>query len=183
MAFLRLKDYDQLIQQDNLEVVTDDDLAIRREGELDAQAEVESYLCHRYDVAKIYPDLVKFTAGDTYDTGDLVAYPGVGGKIYSAKEDGVTDSPADDPGKWQEGDTRSPLIKRVTIDLALYHLHARVNPRNIPELRMTRRDEAIAWLKMVNAGKITPKLPLLQDPLTPGRSVTWGSNDKFNHTY
>ena len=64
---------------------------------------------------------------------------------------------------WKAGDTRNQLIRRVMIDLVLYHITARIKPRNIAEIIGTRRDEAITWLKMVARGEITTSLPTLLD--------------------
>ena len=47
------------------------------------------------------------------------------------------------------GDTRNALVKRHVIDITLYELHSRINPRNIPELRIQRRDDAIKYLMNV----------------------------------
>ena len=63
------------------------------------------------------------------------------------------------PQYWQQRDTRDPLILTYCIDIALYHLHSRINPRQIPELRQTRYEQAIRWLREVNAQKVNPHLP------------------------
>lgn len=81
--------------------------------------------------------------------------------------------------KWTTGDNRNQQLVNYFIDITLYHLHSRVAPRNIPELRVKRYDDAIAWFKMA-AGKgdntVTADLPLLQ-PKQGGR-IRWGGNIK-----
>ncbi len=57
---------------------------------------------------------------------------------------------------------RNPLIIMYCIDILLYHLHSNINPRNIPELRKTRYDSAIEWLKRVAAGGLNPNLPVTE---------------------
>jgi phage gp36-like protein len=183
--FLRRTDYLKQIRNENLEVVVGGDDSIRKDAELAAQAEIESYLRHRYDMAKIFVDLLSYDSGDTYNTGDLITFPDVEDEIYSAVEDALTGvSPVDDPTKWTKGDTRNPLIKMHLVDMTLYHLHSRINPRNIPEFRIARRDDCISWLKMVAKGQITVDLPILlpeEDKI--GLKIKHGSNEKFNHNF
>lgn len=69
--------------------------------------------------------------------------------------------------KWTAGDNRNQQIVMYLIDITLYHLHSRINPRNIPDLRKERYDGnnpqqnggAIAWLKRVASGDLTADLP------------------------
>ena len=189
--FLRQTDYLKQIRAENLEVVIGGDSSIRTEAELASQAEIESYLRHRYDMAKIFVDLPIYDNATPYTTGDLIAFPDSEDDIYSVTADidgedqtitGV--SPVDDPAKWVKGDTRNPLIKMHLVDITLYHLHSRINPRNIPDFRIARRDDCINWLKMVAGGKISVNLPVLE-PLEDqiGLKAKWGSNEKFNHNY
>lgn len=51
-------------------------------------------------------------------------------------------------------------FKMLWIDISLYHLHSRISPRQIPELRGIRYDSAISFLQKVNDGKLSPKYPL-----------------------
>lgn len=39
---------------------------------------------------------------------------------------------------WTQGDNRDQKIVQAVVDIVLYHLHARISPRNIPELRVIR---------------------------------------------
>jgi len=78
--------------------------------------------------------------------------------------------------KWTLGDNRNPQLVNYCIDIALYHLHSRIAPRNIPELRVVRHDQAIQWLKDSGQGKITADLPLIQ-PKQGGR-IRYGSEIK-----
>lgn len=82
------------------------------------------------------------------------------------------------------GTERHPLIKMYMMDIALYHLHARVVPRNIPELRIDRYTQAQMWLFKVSMGELNPKLPKLTN--TSGESNSdfrFGSNDKYDHQF
>ena len=52
------------------------------------------------------------------------------------------------------GSDRNALLITLTVDLVLYDVLSRINPRNIPELRMQRRDEATDLLKNTNEEKL-----------------------------
>lgn len=76
---------------------------------------------------------------------------------------------------------RNPVILMYAIDITLYHLHSRINPRKIPELRKERYQSAKEWLDLVQKGERNPvDLPVLPD----GEKdyVLYGSNQKrTNH--
>lgn len=76
---------------------------------------------------------------------------------------------------------RDQQILSTAIDISLYHLHSRIAPRNIPELRQTRYDNAIMWLKMCATGQVTPALA----KLTPesGMRIRYGGNKKNINNY
>lgn len=84
---------------------------------------------------------------------------------------------------WTLGDTRSPLIVRYVIDITLYELHSRINPRNIPEFRIQRRDDAISYLKNVANPRmnIQADLPFKLFKDKQGTDITWNSNPKIDH--
>ena len=82
------------------------------------------------------------------------------------------------------GDDRNPLIVMYLIDCVLYHIHARITPRNMPQVRVDRYNAAMMWLEKVADGKISPDLPVKEDgdgeQISPFR---FGSNTKFNSEY
>ena len=72
-----------------------------------------------------------------------------------------------DTTKWTKGDNRNQQIVLYLIDITLYHLHSRINPRNVPDLRKERYNGnsptdsggAIGWLKSVAHGNVNADLP------------------------
>jgi phage gp36-like protein len=76
-----------------------------------------------------------------------------------------------------EGDARNQQIIMYTTDIALYHLHTSIAPRQIPEMRYERYNQAIEWLKGCSKGTIVPNLPQL--PTESSNKLQWGSNPKF----
>jgi hypothetical protein len=100
---------------------------------------------------------------------------------------------------WTPGDNRDQQMLQKVIDIALYHLHARIAPRNIPELRITRylgqdKDRAmgtggilypiysaLGWLQACARGEVTPQLPVLQPK--QGSRIRYGGNVKAINSY
>lgn len=137
--FLTIHDYPRLIKDQNLQQVIQGNEALLEQAGLDAQAEMESYLNQRFDVA------VEFA---------------------------------------KTGDDRNPLLVMYLMDMALYHLHTRITPRNIPEVRGIRYENAINWLNKVASGKLTPQLTRLADGGgEPELRSRHGGNEKYKHQW
>lgn len=82
---------------------------------------------------------------------------------------------------WTLGDNRSQQLVTYIVDIALYHVHSRISPRNIPELRVYRYKQAADWLKASARGEVTAALPLLL-PAQGGR-IRYGGNIKQTNSY
>ena len=80
-------------------------------------------------------------------------------------------------------DERNKLIVMYCIDIVLYHVHSRIAPRQIPELRGIRYDSAITWLKMVAKGTLNPNLPLIEtiEPNSSGSIIYQGFSKRSNN--
>jgi hypothetical protein len=83
--------------------------------------------------------------------------------------------------RWIMGDNRDQQLVTYIIDIALYHVHSRIAPRNIPDLRVKRYDDAVKWLKMCAKGDVTAEMPVIQ-PRSGGR-VRFGGNVKQINSY
>lgn len=91
-----------------------------------------------------------------------------------------------DNTKWAVGDTRNQQIVLHLLDITLYHLHSRINPRNVPDLRKERYDGngptqsggAIGWLKRVASGDVTADLPNISPQ--QGMSIRYGNANGMN---
>lgn len=78
-----------------------------------------------------------------------------------------------------EGSQRNELLLLFVKDIAVWHFVNLGNLCTDMELREKRYDRAVAWLKGVQRGDITPDLPLKddsQDGFVP--TFAWGSNPK-----
>lgn len=82
----------------------------------------------------------------------------------------------------ETGADRNPVVIMYLLDMTLYHLHARLAHVQMPKIREERYKRAISWLEMVNAGKLTPDLPLkaTEDQAT---GLRFRSNAKFGHQF
>jgi phage gp36-like protein len=151
----------------------------------------------------------EFDPALTYATGAVVAKDG---KIWQSNTNILTPSPWDedewdelcaedalfhviaetstagvlptDTNEYQAGDTRNPTILMYVIDIVLYHLHCRLNPRQVPEIRVSRYQAAIDYLKDVAEGVVTPNVPIRKDDEDKDiMNFRMGSNPRFKSDY
>lgn len=98
----------------------------------------------------------------------------------------VTNTYPTDATKWTLGDNRNQEVVQYLLDITLYNLHCRINPRNVPDLRKERfdgnepqqRGGAIGWLKNVAGGKIYLDSPEVLPE--QGNSINWGNSNGSN---
>jgi len=92
---------------------------------------------------------------------------------------------------WELKDSRDQKMVEILIDIALYHVHSRINPRNIPDLRRIRYDGddanqrggAIGMLKMIRDGKNSLDIPIYTDK-NKGSIYQYGNGeDAMNLNY
>jgi hypothetical protein len=86
-------------------------------------------------------------------------------------------------GYWIREDIRNAKLLSVVIDLALYNVLTNGVPRNIPEIRLMRRDSAIIWLKDVRYGRVTLTDTPIYNNKDKGQTIRYGSNKKLNYGY
>lgn len=86
-----------------------------------------------------------------------------------------------DATKWTEGDNRTQSVLMIVIDICLFHLHSRISPRNIPDLRKDRYTNAIQMLQAFARGEMTAKLPLIQPK--SGQRIRYGGAIKNQNSY
>jgi len=56
------------------------------------------------------------------------------------------------------GADRNSELVMYMVDMVLYHLHSRITPGQVPELRSQRYQDAMEWLKAVASGDFMPAL-------------------------
>jgi len=77
---------------------------------------------------------------------------------------------------WAQTDNRYPLFVELAMDMALYNVHARINPRNIPDLRIERNREALDQLERWASGTDTAEVLNINTADQTGYSIRWGSS-------
>lgn len=85
----------------------------------------------------------------------------------------------------QEGTDRNPQLVMILCDVALYHLVAWLPKRIGFEIRETRYNNAISWLKDVQSGKASPHLPPLTDDIGNdiGNPIRYGGWNKSQYQW
>jgi len=77
---------------------------------------------------------------------------------------------------WTVGDNRYPMFVELAMDMTLYNLHARINPRNIPELRIERNREALDQLDRWASGTDTAEVLNINTADSTGYSIRYGNS-------
>ncbi|MFR9578741.1 MAG: phage protein Gp36 family protein [Rikenellaceae bacterium] len=81
------------------------------------------------------------------------------------------------------GDDRNATLVEHIKSIALYYLMRKNNVDINADNTQSYYRNAIEWLKMVNAGTLTPDLPLLSEDGVVSTTQRIGSNPKFTHIY
>jgi hypothetical protein len=77
---------------------------------------------------------------------------------------------------WTIGDNRYPMFVELAMDMTLYNLHARINPRNIPDLRIERNREALDQLDRWASGTDTAEVLNINSTDSTGYSIRYGNS-------
>lgn len=109
---------------------------------------------------------------------------GMNDQLYSVTAEATNQKP-NDSNYFTPRDPRNQHLVQMFIDVLLYHLHSRINPRNIPEFRIQRRDDQIAYLKAVADPRknIQPDFPLLDKGIDKGHDIVFGKTDQTSFRY
>ncbi len=109
------------------------------------------------------------------------------GLLYNViAEDGTTVGSKPDIAttEYSLGDTRNRWVIQILIDIVLYHACSRINPRNVPDLRFDRYQEAKDQLKKINKGELFGLgLPEQQENADFAPSVIYGNSTIKQSTY
>jgi phage gp36-like protein len=78
---------------------------------------------------------------------------------------------------------RNALLLTFVKDIAAWHLVNLCNAGTDMQLRQDRYERAVAWLKGVQKGEITPDLPISISQDDEARIISWGSNEQRNQHF
>lgn len=129
------------------------------------------------------------------DSQKGVTYWGVGTAYSVPANTQITDTT-----KWSLGDARDQKLLQVCIDIALYHVHSRIAPQNIPAIRVIRymgnsedrvngeqrvlypTYSALGWLQACTIGNdVVPNMPIIQSNI--GNRINFGGQPKNENHY
>lgn len=193
-TFIIKADFETLIKGTNLDEVTETTDAIIENAIGSAVEEAAGYIRHRYDEDATFK-AVKIVTSDTVSgvtTGDRF-YNSTSKLFYHAIVDGGTT--LTNTAQFTQADNRNQKLKDVVVDIVLFNIHSRIQPRNIPELRRIRYDGddakqtggAIGWLKMVQRGTIQPDLTVYVDSEgeapEAGQRVSYGTSPSTSYKF
>src|ERR1035437_7108150 len=148
---------------------------------------------------KVYTAIFPRIHAREVDYSTYQAYDGIGafGPVYPTNTQywasngtySFTNELPENTTYWIRGDNRNQQIVMYMIDIVLYHMHSRINPRNVPQLRMVRYDGmgphqgggAIGWLKGVASGKTN--LDAKEIIPEQGLGISWGSESRNENQY
>lgn len=158
--FLITEDYSPYIRTSIKDDILLGQTSLIKKVELAAQAEMSSYLNDRYDVTKVFIDIMPYHADLQYNAG---AYIYDAGNIYKALEaiTGVQPSVEieEEDSRVSLEDPRNPIIVLRMVYITLYHAHKSLPGSQIPQLRIDDYDISLKWLRDVATGVINPLLP------------------------
>lgn len=167
-------DYRAIATEEDLSVLSDDNSNIINKCNLIAIHEASGYLSTKYDVNKLFKGPVKFVEGNDYVVGDrlYVVEMSVGSPsiptgeltFYSCIKDVVGATDITDTEYFIEGDIRDQKLLEVIMTIALFYIHKRLSPNNIPTFRIISYDgngdtnimSAIKWLTLIQKGELSP---------------------------
>ena len=172
------KDIVSQIRADLLNQITDQDESVIMVAELTAIGQMKSKMNDRYNVSSIFialPD--EWNNQSSYTADDLVFH---NDDFWKALSTHTNEEPQTGSAYWVKSDPRDPLAVNYCRDITLWHIHARINPRRIPEIREDRYAGAMAWLDAIHDGDESPDLPLKEDGTN---EIRWGSNEKRDYYF
>jgi len=129
---------------------------IVKEMEAAAMQQIRNKLRSRYDMNQAFAIPSPWNLATHYAIGGTCSS---GDKFYVSITANINKTPATNTTDWKESDPRDVFLVMITIDITLYHIHARHNPRALTEIRVKRYEDALRWLEAVMLGHENPDLP------------------------
>lgn len=177
MAYLTDTNYYSRIKRELFAQLLANTTTEREDAEDAAQDEMISYLNSRFDVDAIFLNYPAFDATANYVKGQRMVYTEI---VYEAPQD--LNPMGFNAANWKLIHKKNGLITRYCVDISLNDLYSRLQPTQIPDFRIKRRDDAIEWLQKVAKGDLDPALPLipsLDGNPTDESPVKFGGKTKF----
>lgn len=194
MAYITKEEVSFSITDDDLEIITETDDKIFYDVLSQSEEEVKGYLRQRYDIDQEMRDIVSVDSlivDNDFNVGDRFYYLS---NVYEAIAEGGSGESLENTDFFIKHDSRNPKLKQVVVYVLLYHISARMTPRNVPEIRHIlyngNNDEndqssALFWLRGVRDSKMDLNLPLKlnSDGETNNKLFRYGNSPSIDTVY
>ena len=194
MGYLTKSEVRFTITDDDLDVITGLDDKIFDSVLAQAEEEAKAYLRSRYQIDYEMRGITELATADTvadFEIGDRFYFDS---NVYEAIENGSAGELVTDNTFFSKHDSRNPKLKQTIVYILLYHISARMTPRNIPEIRHVlyngNNDEndqssALYWLRNVRDGNMNLNLPLIlnDDGGVANRLFRYGNSPSIDTVY
>ncbi len=179
--FLTTEDINTAIRADLLLQFAESETELQKYikiSEAVAIQKIKSKIADRYDTDKIFVPITQWIASKQYNEGEFIYHNQI---IYIVVENNTGSEPNETSTAWHMNDPRPLLVVSYCVDITLFLLHGRINPRKIPELRKDAYEEAIDYFEMLKKGEESPPdLPFLEEG---EEYIPWGSSPQIDHIY
>lgn len=139
---------------------------------------IKSKLNSRYILTLLFPIIKDWNEETEYTAGTYVALEDI---IYKASATGTNESPDEEDSEfWNEDDPRDGLLIALCVDITIYFLLKRINPRKLSDEVIASYNRAINWLEDVHLLHENPDFPLI---VTGGMELRAGSNPPQDHYF
>jgi hypothetical protein len=207
-SFITSSDLEQGIKTEFLGQITSGNLNMVADAVADAISLMKDYLSQRFDGDSIFAPVGEYNESFTYrpaneksyidDRGHIQVYTPThelangmvtnrcwfNDQLFRCTQESVGQSPDEDESEfWLPDDYRDAKIRRMVVDITLFLLHRRINPRKIPDLRLDLYNQAKEWMTLVKDREITPTIANYFVPADSVDYPRFGFNKKQNHYF
>lgn len=135
-------------------------------------------------VSSMPTDFTAWSNSTPYSVGIYVNY---NNGIWQCLTANTNKTPGSDitnwqPVSWLAGDNRCLEAVQNMLDIAIWSMHKRIAPKNIPELRIRLNDDAMEWLEQARKGDLIIDMPEMQ-PVLQGSITRFGGKVKNINSY
>lgn len=189
--FIIFDDFKAIATEEDLDVLSDNNLLIIEQCNRIAIDEALAYLSVKYDVETLFKDPIEFIENDSYKVGDRIY-------IVESRTDGSYDiihytcildainQPITNTLYFTQRDARDQKLLEVVMSISLFYIHKRLTPNNIPTFRLEAYDgngnmdfmSALKWLGLIQKGSLNPyKWPVIANEEEDNTIYTIEGND------
>lgn len=177
LSFITNKDIEVSTKEYFLNQITAGAPHVLKTAEGAAVSLMKSMLNSRYNIVLVFPAIKEWEPTKAFLKDEFCCHNET---IFKAKENTTGNNPTTADNKWEQTDPRDPLLILHCVNITLFFLCERINPRKVPEDIIDAYNRALNWLEDVKRQRENPDLPLLE---IGGMELRAGSNPKLDHYY